>query len=89
MRNDRVYSLSLVLNQSCDITYASCGCPAGMGPSGSCKYVGALCYAFSDFFKCGSTPDFLACTDKLQSWNKPQGCKVDPIPVELVVFQEK
>ena len=82
MRKDRVYSLSFVLNQSCDITYASCGCLAGMGPSGSCKHIGALCYAFSDFCKCGSTPDFLTCTDKLQSWNKPSGRRVDPIPVE-------
>ena len=82
MRKDRVYNMSLALNQSCDITYASCGCPAGMGPSGSCKHIGALCYAFSDFCKSGSTPEFLTCTDKLQSWNKPQGRKVDPIPVE-------
>ena len=51
-----------------------------MRPSGSCKHVGALCYAFSDFLKCG--PDFLTCMDKLQSWNKPRGHGVDSIPVE-------
>ena len=45
--------------------------------------MGMLCYAFSHFCKCRSTPDFLTCTDnKLQSWNKPRGRKVDSIPVE-------
>jgi hypothetical protein len=82
MRKYRVYNLSLALNQLCDITYASCGCPAGMGPSGSCKHIGALCYGFGDFCKSGSTLELLTCTDKLQSWNKPRGRKVDPIPVE-------
>ena len=82
MRKDRVYQLKLILNQSYDVFYASCGCPAGKGPSGSCKHIGALCYAFSDFCKSGSTQEFLTCTSKLQSWNKPRGRKVDVIPVE-------
>ena len=83
MKKDRVYSLNLALNDSSyDIVYGKCGCPAGMGPSGSCKHIGALCYAISDFCKYGSTPDFLTSTDKLQSWNKPRGRKVQPIPVE-------
>ena len=63
------------------MVYASCGCP-GKGPSESCKHIGALCYALCDFCKCGRIPDFLTCTDKLQSWNKPRGRKVDPIPVD-------
>ena len=65
MRKDRKYNLKLALNaKTFDIAYASCGCPAGKGPSGSCKHIGALCYSLSDF--CKST-----CTDRLQSWNKP------------------
>ena len=42
-----------------DVVYASCGCPAGMGPSGSCKHIGALCYDFSGLCKPGSTQEFL------------------------------
>ena len=34
------------------------------------------------FCKSGSVPEFFTCTDKLQSWNKPRGRKVDIIPVE-------
>ncbi len=83
MRKDRIYSLNLALNNKLyDIVYASCSCPAGKGPNGSCKHIGAFCYAFCDFCKCGNIPDFLTCTDKLQSWNKPRGRKVDPIPVD-------
>ena len=64
--------------------YASCGCPAGKGPNGSCKHIGAFCYAFENFCILGSTPDFLTCTDVLQSWNQPRGPKVAPIPVEML-----
>lgn len=63
MRKDRVYNLSLAMNpQSWDIVYASCGCPVGKSPNGSCKHIGALCYALSDFCKFGDIPDFLTCT---------------------------
>ena len=28
--------------ESGDTMHAECGCPAGLGPSGSCKHIGAL-----------------------------------------------
>ena len=82
MKKDRIYRLKVALNSQQDITFAECGCPAGKGPHGSCKHIGALCYALAEFCKLGSTPDFLTCTDRLQSWNKPHAKKVDPIPVD-------
>ena len=63
---------------------ASCGCPAGKGPNGSCKHIGAFCYSFENFCTLGSTPDLLTCTDVLQSWNQPRGPKINPIPVEML-----
>ncbi len=53
--------LSLALNKSLyDVVhYASCGCPAGKGPNGSCKHIGEFCYAPCDFCKCGNIPGFL------------------------------
>ena len=46
----RVYKLNLAIcTESYDIIFAECGCPAGKGPSGSCKHIGALCYAFAEF----------------------------------------
>ena len=83
MRKDRIYKIAQTLNsQTLDIVYATCGCPAGKGPSGSCKHISALCFAFAEFCKCGAIPGFLTCTNKLQSWNKPRSQKVDPIPVD-------
>ena len=82
MRKDRIYNLLMSIDQNCyDITAASCDCPAGKGPSASCKHVGALCYALVEFCASGKIPDFLTCTDRLQQWNKPRPKKIDPIPV--------
>ena len=82
MRKDRTYNLRMSIDQnSYDITAASCDCPAGKGPSASCKHVGSLCYALVEFCASGKLPEFLTCTDRLQQWNKPRHKKVDPIPV--------
>ena len=72
--------MSLV-NKSLDVASAECGCPAGKGPKASCKHVGALCYALVEFCDSGKLKDLLTCTEKLQEWNKPRPCKVEPIPV--------
>ena len=52
MRKDRVYFLKMALNvNTFDIFFAKCGCPAGFGPQGSCKHIGALSYVLADFCK--------------------------------------
>ena len=82
MRKDRIYNLQMSIDKNnFDITSASCDCPAGKGPTASCKHVGALCYALVEFCTSGKIPEFLTCTDRLQQWNKPRPKKVDPIPV--------
>ena len=79
----RVYCVQMALqNSSFDIVSAECGCPAGCGPTGSCKHIGALSYALADYVRFRSSPDYQTCTDTLQSWNRPRACKVDPIPVD-------
>ena len=46
MRKDRVYKVLMTLDcKTYNINTATCGCPAGKGPTASCKHVGALCYA--------------------------------------------
>ena len=82
MRKDCVYKLIMRLGSDLNIISAQCGCPAGKGPTASCKHIGALCYAFANFCACGKLPDFITCTEKLQEWNRPRGKKVQPIPVE-------
>lgn len=82
MKKDRTYKLNLALSsENYDIVHGSCECPAGKG---SCKHIGAMSFALADFFKLGSTPGFLTCTDKLQQWNHPRGRRVDPVPVDQI-----
>lgn len=82
MKKDRVYKLSISMKKdSLDILTAECGCPGGKGPNATCKHIGALCYAFSNFCEQGTLPDFLSCTQQLQEWNKPRPKKLDPVPV--------
>jgi len=85
MKKTPPYRVHLVLNSvTFRVTAASCKCPAGKGQNGSCKHIGAFCYAFESFCLLGATPDFLTCTDVLQTWYQPQGPKVDLIPVEML-----
>lgn len=82
IRKDRVYKTLLSLhNSGYDIATACCGCPAGKGPTASCKHIGALCYALASFCKLRTLPDFMTCTEQLQEWNRPRLCKAEAIPV--------
>ena len=82
MRKDRVYLLKVAIkSEESDIVYAECGCPAGMGPKGSCKHIAALAYALIDFcHKC--LPEYRTSTEILQQWNRPRQRHVDIVPVD-------
>ena len=83
MKKHMVYKVMVSLKPPLyDISGAQCGCKAGMGSKASCKHIGALCYAFSEFCTSGCTPNFLTCTERLQEWNKPRSCCLDIIPVD-------
>ena len=81
MKNDIVYKVMSLESLSYTIVAAVCGCKAGQGPKGSCKHVGALCYAFAEFCRVGKLPEFISSTQKLQEWNQPRSRRVDVIPV--------
>ena len=82
MKKDKTYKVKLALSsENYDILHGSCECPAGRG---SCKHIGAMSFALADFFKLGSIPGFLTCTDKLQQWNHPRGRRVGPVPVDQI-----
>ena len=67
MKKDRVYVVKMTLEkEKCNILGAECGCPAGKGPHGSCKHIGALAYTLADYIRFKKTPEYLTCTDKLQ-----------------------
>ena len=81
MKKDRIYVVKIALEkEKFDMLGAECGCPAGRGPHGSCKHIGALAYALADFVRFKKSPEYLTCTDKLQEWNQPRARKVEPLP---------
>ncbi len=73
-------------NHSGEITFATCGCPAGLGPMGSCKHIAALCYALEEFSRLKTTHEFVASTSKLQTWNQPRKRTLEPQSVEEIKF---
>ncbi|KAL3837305.1 hypothetical protein ACJMK2_022671 [Sinanodonta woodiana] len=73
-----------MLNAVGDIIHASCSCPAGSGPSCTCKPTAALCYALEEVFVLPE--DLPSCTDKLEAWNKPRQIKLAAVPVFDIEF---
>ena len=86
MKKDIVYSLELTLDNSGDIVSASCGCPAGGKPYGSCKHISALCYALEEYSRMKETCQTDSCTSRLQEWNHPRKRRLPPQEVEDITF---
>ena len=78
----RIYLMQMALQRnSSEIVSAQCGCPAGYGPTGSCKHIWALSYTLADFITFRTSPEYQTYTDILQQWNRPCAHKVEPVPV--------
>ena len=62
-----------------EIAFASCACPAGKEPCGSCKHRAALYYALEEFVKLVCTREFETCSSRLQTWYQPRKRKLDSV----------
>ena len=82
MKKDIVYKIDLTIDAKGDIITAMCGCPAGAGPSGCCKYISALCYALEEFCRIKELRSPQSCTAELQRWNQPRKRRLDCRNVE-------
>ena len=71
-----------------EITFASCACPAGKGPRGSCKHIAALCYALEEFVRLKCTREIKTRTSRLQTWNQPRKRKLDSQSVYEIDFSK-
>jgi hypothetical protein len=70
MKKDRSYIMRIVFNTTSNIELAVCGCVAGIGPTCTCKHLGALCYFLEEFCRLHST-SYESCTSSLQTWHQP------------------
>ena len=67
MRIDRLYIVKAAVKlENSEIVFAECGCPAGMGPKGSCEDIAALAYALVDFCHCNNLPEY--CTSQVTQY---------------------
>lgn len=96
MKKDRVYVLKVQINiDSSSVTKAECTCPAGCGPTGSCKHIAALCFAIEDFIRTRDTAlsieceGQISCTSVLQQWNRPRKRRLDSKMVEDISFRNE
>ena len=93
MKKDRVYELEMCIDTaSSSVKRAECTCPAGRGPSGSCKHIAAFCYALEDFVRTRDKlddNDEASCTSVLQQWNKPRKRRLDSKMVEDISFRNE
>ena len=87
MKKDIVYKLEMILDPHGDIVSASCGCPAGGKPHGSCKHIAALCYALEAYCRLVEETRLQdSCTSRLQVWNRPRKRRLPPQEVEEISF---
>ena len=49
MKKTIMYNIRTAFEKSSDVVFAACGCPAGLGPTCSCKHYGAFCYFIEEF----------------------------------------
>ena len=96
MKKDRVYELQMCINtDNNSVKGAECTCPAGRGPSGSCKHIAAFCFAIEDFVRTrdkipsSKDSDDVSCTSVLQQWNKPRKKRLDSKMVENISFRNE
>ena len=86
MKKDIVYRLEMSIDSNGDIESASCGCPAGGKPFGSCKHISALCYALEEYSRIKQIRQPDSCTSRLQEWNRPRKRRLPPQEVEEIAF---
>ena len=91
MKKGIVYNVNLRIDKATtDITYASCECPAGRGPHGSCKHIAATAFALEDYSRskpyAAASGNSESCTSRLQTWNQPRKRHLDPVSVKDIDF---
>lgn len=84
MRKHLSYNVKLVLNQSTgDIVNSACECPAGAGPTATCKHLVSSLQVLALFVSTGELVIDKSCTEKLQSFKKPaKEYNGRPVPAE-------
>lgn len=68
-----------------NIIFAIRGCPAGNGPTSTCKHIDALCYFLEEFCRL-DTVSYSSCTSSLQMWHQPRKRHSTPCTLNNIKF---
>ena len=71
MKGKEKYITRIIIRFNGDITNADCDCPAGKGPTSSCKHVVAQLFILATFNQSGVLSIAGSCTDTLQTFKRP------------------
>ena len=78
MRKSLLYDAMVCLDPEGDVLTATCTCVAGL--AGCCNHIAGLLYALEDFVRLALREESsVACTSKLQAWNRPRARKLPPV----------
>ena len=70
------------------VALAYCTCPAGL--AGCCNHITATLYCLEDYVGSGlREEEELGCTSRLQTWNQPRKCNVEPRPTDDVTLRKE
>ena len=72
MKTKVSYNYRLVVSTEGDLVNADCECPAGKGPSASCKHVACVALMLKSFVSDGTMTLSKSCTEMLRSFHKPR-----------------
>ena len=71
MRKGCAYNIKHVIDDNGEIHNSHCECPAGRGPTGTCKHIVAVLLALVKFANEGTLQVQLSCTEEIQTFKKP------------------
>ena len=72
MKSKTTYSMKMAMDgETGEVLQAHCECPAGRGPTGTCKHIVAGLLALVKFAQEGTLQVQLSCTETLQTFKKP------------------
>lgn len=87
------YLVVVIFEDSGDVSYAACECPAGRGEKGKgkCNHVGSVLFCVEDFTQKGfhKETEVVTCTSKLNGWIVPRNLNVEPTPVKHLKIKKE
>ena len=80
MKKKVSYSFKMKVSVGGELLNSDCECPAGKGPSSTCKHIACVALFLAEFKKDGNLSSTKTCTEILQTFHKPKNTFKGPPP---------